>query len=167
MASFATPNDLAQRWRPLSSAETTRAEVLLADASAIIRAECPGIDTKTTVVPPATAPEIDPGIPKMIACAMVKRAMLVTTDADGVSATQQTAGPFSQSTTFSNPMGNLYLTKAEKRLLGCGAQAAFTVPMSTTGATMHAPWCNLMFGAAYCSCGADIAGRPIYEGSDW
>jgi hypothetical protein len=31
----------------------------------------------------------------------------------------------------------------------------------------HVPWCNLMFGASYCSCGADIAGRPIYEGGDW
>lgn len=27
----------------------------------------------------------------------------------------------------------------------------------------HLPWCSLNFGATYCSCGADIAGRPIYE----
>lgn len=27
----------------------------------------------------------------------------------------------------------------------------------------HAPWCNVYFGANYCSCGADIAGFPIYE----
>lgn len=31
----------------------------------------------------------------------------------------------------------------------------------------HLPWCSLMFGGAYCSCGADIAGVPIYEGGDW
>lgn len=27
----------------------------------------------------------------------------------------------------------------------------------------HAPWCSTVFGAEYCSCGADIAGYPIYE----
>lgn len=27
----------------------------------------------------------------------------------------------------------------------------------------HMPWCNLAFGANWCSCGADIAGYPIYE----
>jgi len=27
----------------------------------------------------------------------------------------------------------------------------------------HLPWCSLMFGATYCSCGTDIAGHPIYE----
>lgn len=164
---FATPDDLAKRWRPLDSDETERATELLSDASAVIRTECPGIDAKITPVPPATEPELDPGIPKMIVCAMVKRAMLVANDADGVSATQQTAGPFSQSLTFSNPMGNLYLTKAEKRLLGCVAQEAFTVPMSTVPTVVHAPWCSLMFGATYCSCGAYIAGTPIYEGPVW
>lgn len=33
-------------------------------------------------------------------------------------------------------------------------------------ATMHLPWCSLMFGATYCSCGVDIAGYPIFEGAD-
>ena len=32
------------------------------------------------------------------------------------------------------------------------------------GSTGHLPWCSLMFGAAYCSCGVDIAGYPIFEG---
>lgn len=31
----------------------------------------------------------------------------------------------------------------------------------------HLPWCSSMFGAEYCSCGADIAGYPIFEGADW
>lgn len=30
-------------------------------------------------------------------------------------------------------------------------------------ASCHLPWCNLAFGALNCSCGADIAGYPIYE----
>lgn len=41
---------------------------------------------------------------------------------------------------------------------------AFTLNMvGSVGA--HLPWCSIMLGAAYCSCGADIAGYPIYEGA--
>jgi hypothetical protein len=33
---------------------------------------------------------------------------------------------------------------------------------------LHLPWCASMFGALYCSCGVDIAGRPIFEGGqEW
>ncbi|NKY08940.1 Gp19/Gp15/Gp42 family protein [Cellulomonas hominis] len=160
---FATPDDLAQSWRSLASDEQERATTLLRFASAMIRVECPGVDARITPVPPATMPELDPDIPRMVACAVVKRAMIVGTEAEGVNAEQQTAGPFAKSLTFSNPMGNLYLTKGEKRLLGCGAQTAFTVPMGSVSTAAHAPWCSLAFGATYCSCGADIAGHPIYE----
>lgn len=41
-----------------------------------------------------------------------------------------------------------------------GAFAIDTAPASN----IHLPWCALSMGAAYCSCGADIAGVPIYEG---
>lgn len=40
---------------------------------------------------------------------------------------------------------------------------AFAVDMAPQGSSIHADWCSLMFGALYCSCGADIAGEPIYE----
>lgn len=39
---------------------------------------------------------------------------------------------------------------------------AFAVDMLGTS-TSHLAWCSLTMGAAYCSCGADIAGYPIYE----
>lgn len=115
MAAFATVDDLEARWRTLSSDERTRAGVLLDDASAMIRALCPDAD--------------DADVLKLVACAMVKRAMLAA-DAPGVKTTQETAGPFSTSLTYSNPMGDLYLTAAEKRLIGCGRQVAFVVPMT-------------------------------------
>jgi len=31
-------------------------------------------------------------------------------------------------------------------------------------ASPHLPWCSLRMGATYCSCGVDIAGKPIFEG---
>jgi len=39
---------------------------------------------------------------------------------------------------------------------------AFSIFPSGRGCD-HLPWCSLMLGAAYCSCGTDIAGEPIYE----
>jgi hypothetical protein len=42
---------------------------------------------------------------------------------------------------------------------------AFAVDMLSVD-TIHQPWCSLSMGANYCSCGADIAGYPIYEGGE-
>ncbi|MDQ0726813.1 hypothetical protein [Microbacterium sp. W4I20] len=39
---------------------------------------------------------------------------------------------------------------------------AFAIDMLGTG-SMHLAWCNVNFGANWCSCGADIAGYPIFE----
>ncbi len=110
--SFAEASDLAARWRTLSTAESARADVLLGDASAIIRSMLPGIDADID------AGTMDPDVPKAVACSMVKRAMQGPTDLDGVTQQQQTAGPFSQGVTFSNPSGDLFLTKNEKQRLG-------------------------------------------------
>lgn len=156
---FAVVDDLVMRWRPLNATEAATAGVLLGDASAMVRSECPDVDARLALVPPL----IDPAILKMIVCSMVKRSMIAGADVEGVTSTQQTAGPFSQSQSFSNPMGNLYLTKAERKMLGCGGQEAFTVALAPLPGSVHRPWCSLAFGATYCSCGADIAGYPIYE----
>lgn len=42
---------------------------------------------------------------------------------------------------------------------------AFGIDMVGT-VSAHLPWCAVNFGAVYCSCGTDIAGRPIYELGD-
>jgi len=41
---------------------------------------------------------------------------------------------------------------------------AYSVDMFASYGSPHLPWCSLMMGANYCSCGVDIAGRPIFEG---
>ena len=33
--------------------------------------------------------------------------------------------------------------------------------------TYHLDWCAASLGANYCTCGADIAGTPIYELGGW
>lgn len=41
---------------------------------------------------------------------------------------------------------------------------AFTIDtFPTSGLGAHAPWCDLMFLGADCSCGYTLAGYPIYE----
>lgn len=48
-------------------------------------------------------------------------------------------------------------------LLSPQESGAFSVSLAPAIAAYHADWCNLYFGATYCSCGADIAGVPIFE----
>lgn len=120
---FATVSDLEALWRPLSDPEKTRAGTLLSAASRRIRAARPGIDAAIE------ADEIDPELVGDIACSMVKRVMQGPADLEGVTQTQQSAGPFSQGASFANPSGNLYLTKDDKADLGIGRQQAFTVDL--------------------------------------
>lgn len=116
---FATGQDLADRWHPLDEMERIKASVLIADASELIRATCPNWDKATQ----ATL--------RMVTCMMVRRAMLAGDDIAGVSQTSQTAGSFSESFTYSNPMGDLYLTAQEKRMLGMGRQHAYHITLES------------------------------------
>lgn len=40
---------------------------------------------------------------------------------------------------------------------------AFSIDMIPPVGSQHLPWCSLAFGATFCSCGVDIAGKPIFE----
>lgn len=106
---FATPDDVAARWRPLTAAETVIAETLCLDASALLRARFPGIDGRIT------SGDLDPYVAVMVCAGMVKRA-LVTPD-DGVSQESETAGPFTRSQSFANPMRTVFLTAADTLLI--------------------------------------------------
>lgn len=120
---FATASDLAARWRPLSTEETARADVLLSDASQLI------LDEDARGIYSAAADPASTTLVRIV-CAMVKRAMLAPTgDGGPVSQMQQAAGPFSMSTTYSNPAGDVYLTNAERRALGFTRLRAGSVDM--------------------------------------
>jgi len=108
---FATTVDLAQRWRPLGESEEQRAGTLLTDASALIRARVPGIDTLID------AGELDPDVPRHIACAMVQRAMQTDLDTPSVTQASESFAGFQYSNTFANPTGDLYLTSQDLKAL--------------------------------------------------
>lgn len=108
---FAQAGDLEARWHALTGEEYKLAEALLADASDLIRTTCPRWHTAK----PATL--------KRIACMAVKRAMQAGPDMSGVTQSTQTAGSYSESLSYANPAGDLYLTTSEKEALGGDGEA--------------------------------------------
>lgn len=80
---------------------------------------------------------------------------------------QQAAGPYSVTTDTRQRTGfNLWPSEIEALQELCrtaGKAGAFAVDTAPGDAVQHSPLCALNFGAAYCSCGADIAGQPLYE----
>lgn len=106
---FAEVSDLEARWHSLSQTEQQRAEVLLEDASAMLE----------TLVDIDVADSAQMKLLNIVCCNMVIRAMSATeVDSFGASNMSMTAGPYTQSWTYSNPSGDMYITKAEKRMLG-------------------------------------------------
>ena len=106
---YADVDDLEARWHELSDVEQERAEVLLSDASAVIDSLVDVDETDEDML----------AICKIVVCNMVQRSMTaMANDAYGVTQQSMTAGAYTQSWTFSNPSGDFYLTKMEKKMLG-------------------------------------------------
>lgn len=123
---FATVAELKIHW-PAMPADLTDAEALqkLVEASIEIRGNFPGIDERVR------AGTLDLDTVKLVANRMAKRALDVS-DQDRAGVSQQTAqaGPLAFTQQFTNPDGNMYLTKADRRLLnpqkiGGGAFSTF------------------------------------------
>lgn len=149
---FATLDELKARWPDFPPGGDAYAVTLLEDASQFILDTCP------------SAVDVSPLTRRRVVCAVVRRAMSVD-EFVGMESSQSSTGPFQDTFRPTNPHGDFYLTKPEKKALGGGAQRAFGVSIAGGVAVVHLPWCNLNFGAVYCSCGADIAGEPIFEGA--
>lgn len=106
---YATSDDVATRWRPLTDAEASTADVLCGDASALIRARFPGIDGEVT------SGQVDAAVLTQVVAGMVKRAMVAP--ADGISSASESMGPYAHSQNYANPMGNVFLTQADLVLI--------------------------------------------------
>lgn len=73
----------------------------------------------------------------------------------------------SMSKSYKSGKGRVAILDEWWALLGLtNPSGAYTLDLAGTG-NLHLPWCSLYFGAAYCSCGVDVAGYPIFEGPDW
>lgn len=106
---FAEVSDIETRWRTLDSDEANRAEALINDASAIL----------SGLVAVDEDDDIQAELLTMVCCNMVIR-VLRAAEAEAYDATQMsvTAGPYTQSWTYSSMSGRLRIERDEKRWLG-------------------------------------------------
>lgn len=122
MVPYADVVELQKRWRQLSDIEAKRAETLLLDASVIVATMC----AQSGIVIDKNN-ELQTLTINSIVCEMVKRAMLSPVDQAPMTQFSQTAGSYTESGTYANPTGDLYLTSGEKKRLGLGKQRMFSI----------------------------------------
>lgn len=116
---FATIEDVESRFRALDDHEKTRAAQLLADASvmlahALTRA---GVSWQEARNEPG---DILGTAINMVAASMAVRAMKSPVDMPALTQYSQGAVGYTESMTYANPNGDLYMTAKERELLGIG-----------------------------------------------
>jgi hypothetical protein len=150
MGTFVTPADLT----PFATIDLAKATAMIEDAEAmaILTAPC----LSTTEVASAT----------WYAARAILRGAILRWNEAGTGVIQQTqVGPFGQSMDTRTVRKAMFWPSEITQLQSlCSTTDGKAFAVDTFGAdTIHAPWCALAFGATYCSCGADIAGYPIFE----
>lgn len=116
---YATVPELEAFWRPLQSAdETARAGTLLSMGSNYLRqiAANNGVDLDTKITADTTSMLAESV--KLVVLQAVKRAMVIPTDAPPADAWSQSASPYAESMTFTNPSSDLFFKSSELALLG-------------------------------------------------
>ena len=98
---------------------------------------------------------------------VIRGAILRWNDAESGATTQKSAGPY-QVTIDSNTRRNGMFWPSEIKQLQdmcrSGSSGAFSVDTAGTATAIHQDVCSLNLGATFCSCGADLAGSPLWEG---
>lgn len=100
---------------------------------------------------------------------IIRDAILRWNESGAGAVQQQTAGPFSQTIDTRSPRRSLFWPSEIEELQAicrdhAGSEPAGAFSIDTVGtSTVHQPWCDLNMGGTTCSCGASLAGYPIYE----
>jgi hypothetical protein len=100
LAPLATPDDVADVWRPLTADETTQVLNLITKVSAKLRQKAPfDIDARIDLFSsdPADPTALDPVVVADVVATIVKRFIV---NVDGVASSSEGMGPFSKSATF-------------------------------------------------------------------
>lgn len=120
MNPFATVDELAARWRPLTAEERTRAALLLDDASNMLRekAHSVGVDLD------AMAMERDSyaSVLRAVTVDAAARALNSPTDQPAMTQMSQTALGYTVQGSFLTPGGGIYFRKDELARLGLSRQ---------------------------------------------
>lgn len=124
---LATADDVADIWRPLSTAEEAQADKLIDKASAMLRARAP-FDIDARLALQATDPDhLDPTVVASVVAGIVKRVMVNPDSA--VSATE-TVGPYSKSTMYAQRSGSNDVMRGD--LVVLPSDLAMLKPAATT-----------------------------------
>lgn len=148
---------------PTSVAAAEMAATMVAGANARASRVAPCLTWDGTVAdqPAPTADQLAEA--RLVLIGAVKR----WAEAGSGALSQQQAGPFGMTVDTRQRTGfNLWPSEITQLQDICknGVKAgAFSVDTAPSLSGLHIPWCSLNLGATYCSCGADIAGYPIYE----
>lgn len=116
MESYATIQDIEALWRPLTAAETTKAEALLPVVSDSLRQEAYNvgrnldnmIEQQPTLASVARSVVVD----------VVARTLLTSTNSEPLTQFSQSAMGYTVSGTYLVPGGGLYIKKSELKRLG-------------------------------------------------
>lgn len=121
---YATVEDLEARFGTLTQAEQSIADVLLGDAAVYLES--------LVAVDPCDTNQANALM--VVSCNMVHRAMQQAASSQfGVDQATATMGPFSQTAHYVNPGGGLYVSAAEKALLGADGGYIGTLPARIGG----------------------------------
>lgn len=144
----------------LQAAEMVATMVAGANARATRVAPC--LSTAVAANEPTEEQQAQLDEAKLVLIGAVKR----WTEAGAGAVQQQSAGPFGMTVDTRQRTGfNLWpseITALQDICSDGGEVKAFSVDTAPSITAAHADWCSLNFGATYCSCGADIAGVPIF-----
>jgi hypothetical protein len=105
---------------------------------------------------------------------VIRDAILRWHEAGSGALASQTVGPFGMTTDsrqqrkalfWPSEIDELQAICADHNEIEAPSSGAFSIRPSGSGSA-HMPWCSLMLGAAYCSCGADLTNGeyPLYDG---
>ena len=128
--SYVTVEELAAYWRPLTESEQTRAETLIAIASARLRVYAERKDIPLDEKFDSNADYAK--TVKWVVMEAVKRAIATPVDTPPVDNYSQSAGPYSENYRFTNPSGDLWFKKSELLSIGlAGVQTLNSITPTT------------------------------------
>lgn len=99
--------------------------------------------------------------------ALIRGAILRWNDQGSGAVVSSTSGPFTQQVQQQGRKNMFWPSEIEQLQNLCRSGkpgGAFSIDTSPARGLRHLPWCSIMFGGE-CSCGAVIAGYPIFEGA--
>lgn len=143
-----TVDDLA----PFAEIDGQKAEAMITDALALAARVAPCILDEEFEYPDA-------------AKAIIRGAILRWHEAGTGAFTQSTTGPFSATMDTRQTRRGMFwpseIGDLQKLCQSSGSSGAFAVD-TVGGSAVHDEACSLNFGATYCSCGANLAGFPLW-----